>query len=440
MLIKTRRSFMKMLGAAGVASPFALSLGRNAVAAPGDVKVLFVYSPDGVISDLWHPQGGETDFVLPAMSEPLEAVRDDLVFIRGLTMYGGEGTHEGGVAKLLTGNNDVSLDIFLGDHLGKGVPHKTVGLGVAANFKNWAGSISYIGQGQSVMPDDNPLSAFDRLFGDLQDADLPDPGPDWAQIRSASVIDRSIDDLLRLRSTLGGTERDKLDIHLESLREVEAQIKGDFTSSCEEIVWNTEGFVVDENDNYPKTWERNDQFATVAKIQMDLAVLALSCGLTNVASLMFSKPVSPITIPGVGASEATNHHQSSHYGSDLDGQLAQDFLAYRRFYSEQFVYLIQQLAAIPSGSGSLLDDTIIFFGSDINDGNRHGHFDMPFMLAGRAGGQLVTGRSLDYRETVDGDDDAHTKLLVSIASMAGVEIDEFGYNGHGTGGLPGLLG
>ena len=129
MLIKTRRSFMKMLGAAGVASPFALSLGRNAVAAPGDVKVLFVYSPDGVISDLWHPQGGETDFVLPAMSEPLEAVRDDLVFIRGLTMYGGEGTHEGGVAKLLTGNNDVSLDIFLGDHLGKGVPHQLQELG-----------------------------------------------------------------------------------------------------------------------------------------------------------------------------------------------------------------------------------------------------------------------------------------------------------------------
>ena len=438
MLIKTRRSFMRMLGAAGVASPLALSLGRNAVAAPGDVKVMFVFIPDGVIQDLWHPEGGETGFTLPAMSAPLTPVIDDLVFVRGLTMYAGAPTHEGGTAKVLTGDGDVSLDVFLGEQLGGNTAHKSVQLGVATAFQNGSGSISYIGPGQMIMPDDNPLSAFERIFGNLQDPEVPDPGPDWAQIRSSRVIERSIEDLNRLRSTLGGTERDKLDVHLSSLQEVEAQINGDFASSCDSIVWNTEGFTVNEMDFYPKTWEREEHYALVGKLQMDLAVLALSCGLTNVASLMWSHAVSPTVIPGLGT--VTPAHESSHYGNDNNSTLAQSFMAYRHFYCEQLVYLLQRMAEMPSGNGSLLDDTIVFISTEINDGNLHGHSDMPFMLAGRAGGQLVTGRSLDYRETNGGEDEPHTKLLVSIANMAGVEIDEFGYTGHGTGGLPGLLG
>ncbi|MCA9710637.1 MAG: DUF1552 domain-containing protein, partial [Myxococcales bacterium] len=402
--IHTRRSFLKALGAAGVASPLALTLGRSAMAAPGDVKVMFVYVPDGVIPELWHPSGGTTGFTLPQMSAPLEAVRDDLVFVRGLKMYAGGATHEGGVAKLLTGDGDVSLDVFLGEQLGAQTPHKSVQLGVASNFQNGSGSVSYIGAGQPVAPDDNPLSAFERLFGDLQDPQEPMPqGPDWAQLRSTRVIDRSLDDLMRLRTQLGSTERDKLDIHLDALQEVEAQIKGTLTGSCEQVVWNTEGFTVSETDYYPKTWEKEEHFGLVGKLQMDLAVLALSCGVTRVTSLMWSHPVSPTRLTQLGVSAA--NHDASHYGADLSGPLAQDFIAYKRFFCEQLVYLVQQLAATPDGSGSLLDNTILFLGTDINDGNLHDHDDMPFLLAGRAGGQLTTGRSLDYRGTAGGEDE-----------------------------------
>ncbi|MCA9653770.1 MAG: DUF1552 domain-containing protein [Myxococcales bacterium] len=437
MLIKTRRSFLQMLGAAGVASPLALTLGRNALAAPGDVKVMFVYVPDGVIPSQWHPTGGTTDFTLPSMSAPLEAVREHLVFVRGLKMYAGGATHEGGVAKLLTGAGDVSLDVFLGDQLGGTTPHKSVQLGVAANFQNGSGSVSYIGPGQPVAPDDNPLSAFDRLFGDLESPTEP-AGPDWERIRSTRVIDRAIDDVSRLRSRLGSTERDKLDIHLDALHEVEAQIKGTLTGSCDQVVWNSEGFAVSETDYYPKTWEKEEHFALVGKLQMDLAVLALSCGVTRVSTLMWSHPVSPTRIPGIGTTAA--NHDASHYGADLGGPLAQDYIAYKRFFCEQLVYLLQQMAAIPDGDGSLLDNTILFMGTDINDGNLHDHDDMPFLLAGGAGGQLATARSLDYRGTAGGEDEAHSKLLVSIANLAGVPIDEFGYTGHGAGPLPGLLG
>lgn len=437
MLIQKRRSFLQMLGAAGVASPLALNLGRNAMAAPGDVKVMFVYVPDGVIPDLWHPTGGVTGFTLPQMSAPLESVRDHLVFVRGLKMYAGGATHEGGVAKLLTGDGPISLDLFLGDQIGGDTPHKSVQLGVASNFQNGSGSVSYIGAGQPVAPDDNPLNAFERLFGNLEQPEEP-TGPNWEQLRSTRVIDRAIDDVERLRSRLGSTEREKLDIHLDALHEVEGQIKGTLTGSCEEVVWNTEGFTVSETDYYPKTWEKEENFALVGKLQMDLAVLALSCGVTRVSTLMWSHPVSPTRLASLGVNAA--NHDASHYGSDIAGPLAQDYIAYKRFFCEQLAYLIQQMDAMPDGNGSLLDNTILFLGTDINDGNLHDHDDMPFLLAGRAGGQLTTGRSLDYRGTAGGEDDAHSKLLVSIANLAGVAIDEFGYTGKGTGGLSGLLG
>lgn len=421
-----------------MASPLALTLGRKVRAAPGDVKALFVFLPDGCIPSLWHPQGGETDFTLPAMTAPLEAVRNDLVFVRGLDMYAGGATHEGGVAKLLTGAGDVSLDIFLGDQVGGGTPFKSVQLGVATNFQNGSGSMSYIGANQQVSPDDNPLNAFDRLFGALPDDGAEDPGPSLDQLRAGSVIDSAIEDVRALRTKLGATEKEKLDVHLDSLREVEGQIKGTLTGSCSasDVVWNTEGFEVLDSDHYPKTWEREDKFAVVAKLQMDLATLALSCGITRVASLMFSHPVSPTRIPETGANAA--NHDASHYGSDVNGPLAQDFIAHKRWFCEQLAYLVDRMKQIPDGDGTLLDNTIMFVGTDINDGNLHDHQDMPFLLAGGAGGALQTGRSLDYRGTAGGENEAHTKLLVSIANMMGVDIDTFGYDGKGPGGLPGL--
>jgi len=191
----SRRSVLGMLAAAGVASPLALALGRGAMAAAGDIKAMFVYIPDGCIPSLWHPTGGPTGFTLPTMTAPLEPVRDDLVFIRGLDMYAGGATHEGGIAKILTGNGDVSLDVFPGDALGKGTPHKSIQLGVATNFKNGSGSWPFIGAGQQVSPQDNPLSAFDSIFGALDEPE--EPGPDWVRLRAGSVIDSAIDDVKR---------------------------------------------------------------------------------------------------------------------------------------------------------------------------------------------------------------------------------------------------
>lgn len=430
--IHHRRSFLQLMAAAGIASPLAWSLGRRAVAAVPATRALFVYIPDGVIPEHWHPSRSGTDFTLPSMSEPLDPIRDDLVFLRGIDMYGGGPTHEGGVAKLLTGTADISLDVFLGQELGRDALEPSVQLGVASTFQGGQ-AISYVGPGQELKPDDNPINAFSRLFGSVSGQGTSD----LERARQASVLDRSLDDLSRLREQLGVTERQKLDVHLDALRTAERKLDG-ATLACDEAAWDSRGFTVSEDDYYPKTYHRPELFDLMGELQMDLAVVALACGVTPVVTLTWSHQVSPTVIPGLGTRA---HHDASHYGRDAqNAEGIADFVTNRRWYSEQLVYLIEALRAQPSPSGTLLDEMVIFVGTDINDGDLHDHTDMPFLLAGGASGQLQGGRALDYRGTNGGENESHARLLVSIAQMMGVEIDTFGFTGKGTGGLPGLLG
>lgn len=432
MLIQTtRRSFLTALASAGVAAPVALTLGRNAMAAPGALKALFLYVPDGVIPSAWHPSGTGTNFTLPAMSAPLEAVRDDVVFVRGTNMYAGGHTHEGGVHKFITGAGDISLDVFLGQEIGGDTPLRSLQLGVATGFQGSL-SVSYVGAGQLVTPDDNPLNVFSRMFGQPvgQTADL-------VGRQGASILDLAITDVQRLQGYLGGPERAKLEVHLESLREVERKITGQVTQVCGDIAWDDRGFRVLETDYYPTTFHKEEHFALMSEMQSELAVLALQCGVTNVATIMWSHPVSPTKILDIGSS--MGHHDSSHYGA-ADSAAAQSFTAQKAWFFAEIAALLQHMKSIPDGDRTLLGNSLVFMGTDINDGNLHDHTDMPFVLAGQAGGQLTTGRSLDYRGTLGGENEAHSRILVSIANMMGAPVDTFGYEGAGPGGLPGLEG
>src|SRR5690606_22596062 len=137
---------------------------------------------------------------------------------------------------------------------------------------------------------------------------------------------------------------------------------------------------------------------------------------------------SPTKILEIGSQ--LGHHDSSHYGA-ADSATAQSFIAQKAWFFEEITKMLQQMKDIPDGDRSLLGNSVVFMGTDINGGNLHDHSDMPFVLAGQAGGQLVTGRSLDYRRTVNGENDAHSRILVSIANMMGVPIETFGYEGAG---------
>jgi hypothetical protein len=427
----SRRNLLRGLGASALIAPFAgqfLKPGR-AAAAP-QKRVMFVYVPDGCIPALWHPTGSEKNFTLPAMSANLEPIKQHLVFVDGLKMYAGGATHEGGIAKVLTGVSPKSIDLFLGEQIGGSTPHSSLQLGVGGTFQAGApGTFTFIGEGQPVPPDDDPLNAFSRVFGAVSG----NPDDDAEAKKRKSVLDVALADLNALRTKLGSTEREKLDIHLDSLREVEARITGAGVKACDVAGWNSQGFKNIETDYYPKTYHKEENFGVVSRLQIDLAVTALSCGATNVVSLQYSHQVSPTHIPSVAASA---NHDASHYGTP-DSQLAQDFVALKGWFMDEFKYLVQQLEATPDTDGSLLDNTLVMLCSELGDSNLHDHDRVPFVLAGGAGGKLETGRFLNYKS---GDKlEPHTKLLVSIANAMGIDIDSYGYTGEGKGPLSGLL-
>lgn len=430
----SRRDLLRGFGATALLAPFATLMDpEKALAAPAK-RALFVYVPDGCIPRFWHPTGGESDFVLPKMSAPLEPIRQHLIFLDGLAMYDGAPTHEGGIAKVLTGltTQEKSLDVFLSENIAGSTPHKLIQLGVGSNYmRGEPGTFTYLGGGVAMLPDDNPLSVFSRVFGSVSGNE---GGDDIEKRRKKSVLDAARSELTALKNRLGTTEREKLDVHLESLRELEARITGQGLMACDIAGFNSEGFTVVEDGAWPPAYHREEHFATITNLQIDLAVLALSCGASNVVSLQFSHQVSPTRVPDAGMA----HHDSSHYGEDTSAA-AEEFVKSRGWFMKQFVSLIQKLEATPDGDGSLLSNTLVFMFTDVGDANTHDHKRMPFVLAGGAGRKLKTGRALTYG-TSDRNE-AHTKLLVTIAHALDVPIDRFNHVpvGSSEGPLDGIL-
>ena len=450
-----RRSFLGQAIASGAILQLPFMLRPRPARAAAPLNFLTVFVPDGVIPSLWNPTGGETNFSLPAMAQPLEPVKGDLIFLKGLSMYAGEPTHPGGTKKVLTATAPQSLDIYLGQKLKGSLPFDSLQLGVASNFENGSGAVSFIGKGQEVKPDDNPLNVFSRLFGGAVPtspggggAPMMDPDALLRARQKQSVLDTIKADLTQLQSKLGTAEKSRLDNHLAALRDVEARASGVVMPptggsggptgpvvACDKSGFNKQGYK-NTQSYYPQTYHVAENFPTVGQLQMDLAVLALSCNLSRVVTLMWSHAVSPTKIPGV---TTIGNHDSSHYGTNPSSATGMQFIANRRWFMEQFAGLLQRMKATTYGDSNLLDHTVVYLCTDINDGDLHDHRSMPFLLAGGSKAGLRTGRSLDFTSKGQGgQNETHAKLLVSIARALGDPLDSYGYTAMGTGGLTGL--
>ncbi len=443
----SRRNMLAGMGAAGLALPFYQLLKPAESKAAGGIakRVIFFYFPDGVPgisqngeTSLWHCTGSGSNFSLSEVLQPLSAFKDDCVFINGLSMGGTDsGSHPGGAKKLLTavdGGYGESIDQFLARTAGANAPFRHLYLGAMANQNNASGDkhISYPSAGQSITPEDNPRKAFDLLFGG---ASGPAPGgmPDPIKV---SIIDGMLGDLQALQSSLGTTEKQKLDMHLESLREVEKRIKGEGIMpvvSCDNPAVDTSGFSDQELYDPAK-------FPAILKAQIDLMVLAMACGLTQVGTIQASQHTSELIMSRFPGTEMYNpnfdmrSHQASHYGASHDYNKPEfkAFVQQCKWWVSQFAYLLQQLKNTPDTDGTMLDTSLVLLCTEVCDGNTHLHDDMPFVLAGRAGGAISTGRLLSYGY------ERHGKLFVSMAQAMGQNIGSFG--DAGSGPLAGLLG
>jgi hypothetical protein len=125
------------------------------------------------------------------------------------------------------------------------------------------------------------------------------------------------------------------------------------------------------------------------------------------------------------------HHDLSHLG-DGDQSMVDKITSINEWYSEEVKYLLDAMAAVPEGDGTMLDNSIVLWGNELSRGNSHGNHPVPFVLFGGGGGVLQTGRYLQY------DDVIHNRMLVSICNLMGLDISTFGDQDNGSGGLPGL--
>ena len=300
---------------------------------------------------------------------------------------------------MLTAGGPDSIDQVVAHHIGQDSRFMSMELGAQTSFWGCTSNtrMSYR-DGLFVTPKDSPLNVYDRMFADL--------GNEQLLSHRRRLMDIHRDEIEALRSRLGHEEQTRLDAHLEALDTVDRAISG--TSSCptpSPLAY----FGVNDYDS----------FKQVVQHQIDLAVQALACGMTNVATVQLSHTISQTVFTWLGHSDS--HHSLSH-AAPADTVNLGLFVETERWYAEQFAYLLDQLLSLPDPvTGSpLLDDTVVLWAKELGDGRIHTCQDVPWVLAGNAGGQFRTGRKVDLTGHT------HDGVLTSIAQSFGLEVESFG--------------
>jgi hypothetical protein len=431
-----RRTFLK--GAAGASAAMAAAsvfpwLRAGAQQVIGAPKLLLFYTPHGL--ENWRPTGGETDFKLSYILDPLMAHRDQLVVVDGLSIadpYEHRVPHTYDMPAIFTGspidvtstlftradhgvsfgwNTGTSIDQTIAARLALTTPHKTIELGTQCGGSHPANRMIYSGPAAPRQPLEHPSIAWDQIFRDASK-----PEPDASQVtRRTAILDTVLDDLKSVRPTLSTSDKARLDAHATALSEIEASLKP-IPIACELPLEPGDGNLDVEIDS-----------------QSALITAALACGQTRIASMQVTKGDNDGALyPWVGLTTG-GHHTFTHDSSDASkAQLTELY----RWYAQRFAQLLDLMAAIPDGEGtSLLDNTMVLWGSEIGTGWTHDITNVPFIVAGGRAHGVRGGRYL----VAPGQQ--HNRLLVSAAHFMGLsDITSYGSMDMGTGALPGLLG
>ncbi|MGZ3474234.1 MAG: DUF1552 domain-containing protein [Polyangiales bacterium] len=446
-----RRQFLKSVLGGAVALPLLnFADQKSAFSAPPTFpkRLVLIFSPNGTIPTSFFPQsGGETDFVLPTILAPLEPHRKDILILENVddeaAFHGPGDGHQTGMGCLWTGieladgtefkggcdscpssgwAGGISVDQKVANKIGADTKLSSLELGVQVGGASVWSRMSYKDRNVPLPPENDPGKVFERVFASLG----ADPtGLARQRDRRKSVLDAITKDFTRMQPSLASADRVKVQVYADALRDIEKRLDatGLLGASC---VKPDAPSKIDLNDskNYP----------AIGKMQMDLLTMSLACDLTRVGSIQWSNSVGQKVHSWQGIGEA--HHDLSHLGdSDTDAQ--SKLVKINTWYAEQFAYLIDAMKKIPEGSGTMLDNTLIVWGNELGVGNSHTRRDIPWVLAGGAGGYFKTGRHLKYPKGT-----RHNDLLVSICNAMGLsDVTTFGNPAYSSGKpLSGLTG
>ncbi len=432
----TRRQLFA--GAGGLAAASLLGTHRLARAAKAPPKRLVLFfTPHGTVWDDWRPTGTATNFTLGSILQPLAAYQDRLALIDGMQIrspYDHRVPHTYDLPALWTGspidteadlfertdlgvsfgwNTGTSVDQFIGTELPLTTPYRTLEFGVGTgNGLHPARRMIYTGPAAPLDPFDGPQTAWNALFRGFE------PGKTSAAAalaaRRASILDRVTQELASVRETVSAADRVRLDAHTDAIRELELTLEADVVCT-------------------PPTDPGLVSFEQEMDAQLDMLVACLACGLTNIATFQHKIGDNDTSLYDWLGITTGGHHLTSHDTS----QGAQDLLSgLYTYYAERFAHLLQQLDRLPEGDGTMLDHTLVIWGTEVGIGWNHDVSNVPFVVAGGAQTGLIGNRYHDLR----GQNYGHNRLLVSACHAMGLStVGTYGTTDEGSGGVPGLL-
>jgi Protein of unknown function (DUF1552) len=430
-----RRAFLRGAGVA-LALPFLdamvpafASPAKTAASSP--VRMGFVYVPNGIIETGWLPKTVGTGFEFNQTMKALEPFREHLLVLSNLAQINGRSLGDGGGdharagASWLTGvhpkktegadiHSGISADQIAAKALGKQTQFASLEIGVEAPSLAggcdsgyscaYTNTVSWSSPTSPNPMEVNPRTLFERLFGDRENTDAASRLE--AMKDRGSLLDFVKGSVDRLETRVGQGDRHKLTEYLDAIRDIERRIQ-----KAEEQNATMKMPHIELPVSAP------EEFVDHARLMMELMVVAYQADLTRVVSFMLAREGSNRSYREIEVSDG--HHDCTHHQND-PVKIAKT-IKINTHHVKQFAYLIDRMKSTQDGDGTLLDHSMILYGSSINDGNRHTHTDLPVALIGGANGQLKGGRHIRYAE-----DTPMNNLLLSMLGKLGVPTEKLG--------------
>ena len=419
----SRRTFLQAAGAT-LGLPFldcmvpALTA-QSKTAAKVSPRLSFVYLPHGAIMDQWTPRKVGVNFELTSILQPLKPFRDQVNVISGLAHSSADtaavhslspSTWLSGVRPKPTQGTDafagVTADQIAAREIGQLTALPSLELGtedrsgmVGACDREYGciymNSMSWSTPTTPLPIEINPRRAFDRLIG------LTAPRP-----QDASILDAFKAQVSELQGKVGSKDRSTVADYLESVREIERRIQ--MAASAEKPP---------DANQPPAPPGIPDSYEEHVKMMYDLLVLAYRSNATRVSTYMVARETSNRSYPQIGVPDA--HHEISHHQNQSDA--IKKNVKIQIYHMGLFAQFLQKMQATSDGDGSLLDNTIILFGSNMSNSNLHDHFPLPNLVIGGSVAGLKGGRHIKFADRIP-----MTNLLLTLLEKAGVSLDKLG--------------
>ncbi|MEO9933742.1 DUF1552 domain-containing protein [Rhodopirellula bahusiensis] len=401
------------------------------------LRTAFLYFPNGVWEKDWVPESEGTDYELSPSLEPLADLKDDFLVLSGLDKkhsHGGDG-HYAKTANYLTGmpvakttgkdisSGGISIDQLIAAKVGNQTPLPSLELGIdpvisgidsnVGYTRLYGSHISWQSPTRPIAKAINPRVVYERLFGKRMKTSTPEAKS------YQNLLDYVLEDARLVRGKLSRDDQFKMDEYLDSVREVEKRIEFATRDQSHRARYEAERDRIASGHALEilETGTPGD-FRQHIDLMLDMMVLAFQTDSTRVASFMFANDVSGRSFSFLDGVHG-GHHELSHH-ENKEEKIAQ-YQLINRWHTEQFARMLRKMKAVKEGESTLLDNSMIMFGSSFSDGNRHDPDNLPLLLAGRGGGTIQPGRHIAAKGQVP-----VCNLYLSMAKRYGLDLERFG--------------